>query len=239
MSRASFCRNMGRKAVISQNGLMLSVILPVILAACSQSGKERQDGYGVRPSNYSEIMPEAQSVGHQYVPATLKDSPNSPVAYHVTPSVSYEDDTLDTNLAASLELADYYRSVKRSGWQHWLQAEGPYTVLTIPNEVLEAYGKSWNNGLFGSANQARLARLIGQTILVGNWAMPRLRREAKNHGGIVETESISGVKITLRPLSGGGIQVISPDGQTRLQPGYFPQANGVFYVSETVLPVVP
>lgn len=201
---------------------------------------DRQDVSQVRPSGYARLLPPAKSVEDQYVPPKDGDSPNSQAAYHVTPVVSYEDHTFDENLSGALEEADYYVALKEAGWQRWLQEEGPYTVLAMPNKALEAYVATWPGGWRDQRNRDRLKGLIGQTILKGRWDLSKIRRKARLNGGRVSVMTLSGASITLRPLpSSGAVLVQSPYGQTHLVGGSYPQSNGVLYMTDSVLPFDP
>ncbi|QHI95792.1 hypothetical protein GT348_05610 [Aristophania vespae] len=216
--------------------LISSILLGGALSAC-QSGAEpdRQDPYFVGPSNYSEILPDAKSATNQYHSAKKGESSSSPIAFHSTPTVSYEDNTLDENISSSIELADYYAAVKQAGWQRWLQAEGPYTVLALPNEILEDYSRKVPGGLMAPSNQKQLSRFIGGTILIGNYSLPSLRKRAQFLNGNVEATTLSGTKIFLRPLPSGEVIVITPQGgMTRFTGQVYPQSNGTLYLLNSI-----
>ncbi|MXV43662.1 hypothetical protein GS501_01050 [Saccharibacter sp. 17.LH.SD] len=215
----------------------MGIVLLLGGGGCSHQSPDRQDMYFTRPSGYSEVMPRAKSIEREFVPSKDGESPNSPVAYHVTPSVSYEDRTLDENLASSLENADYYRAVKRAGWQRWLQAEGPYTVLAISDDALEAHVKEWPGRWDAPENHARLVRLIGQTILVGKWDLPTLIKQARRHNGVVTVTTFNGTHLALQLLSSSGDIALQDEGhEFHVMGKGFPQSNGMLYMIDTVLP---
>lgn len=242
-----------RSGVSASSGVSFSPALPLGLAlaaatlglaGCSHGkphAPDRQNLTLVRPSDQARLLPEEHSVHDQYRPGGPHSRPDSPVAYDPTPNMSYEDDTLDDNLAGSLELADYYDMVKRAGWGRWLMAGGPYTVLALPNAQMEALSRTWpGEGMTDPANHERLATFIGQSILVGKWSRPALKKalstkKAQKAGGIVKTRTLTGQKVTLRLLPTGVIQLIGPEGTVSLRDKGYPQSNGIFYVTDREL----
>lgn len=114
-----------------------------VVAGCGGNIPDRQGHYHVQQSTYSELLPDAVSITDQYIEPRKEQAPSSQFAYHMTPTVSFEDNTLDDNISSSIELADYYAAVQQAGWVQWLQAAGPYTVLAVPNGPLESYSHNW------------------------------------------------------------------------------------------------
>lgn len=206
------------------------------LIGCQSSDFTKQGDYAVRPSLHAEILPEDHTVAKQYVPSGLRDSPNSPVAYHTPPSVSYEDQTFDNNLAGSLELVDYYKAVQKAGLQYVLQARGPFTVIAIANEALESYSQRWKGGLFAPYHHDAFVYFIKQTIIEGDWSPSRLRTMAKGLGGVVRVKTLAGTQLTFQLQQDGDIVVVGAFGRLNLQPTSYPQLNGTLYVADSVLP---
>ncbi|GBQ05472.1 fasciclin domain-containing protein [Saccharibacter floricola] len=222
-------------------GLMVGVCIlgGGILTGCHKL-PDRQDVSSIRPSGYMRLLPEAASVESQFVPPKDGDSPNSQSAYHVPPTVSYDDHTLDENLSGSLEQEDYYVALKEAGWQRWIQEDGPYTVLASANKAMEAYVSTWPGHWRDAGNHARLKAFIGQTILIGRWDLATIRRRARYYGGNVSVKTLSGAVVTLHPLSSSGdVLVQGPYGQTHLVGGEYLQSNGVLYMADSVLPFEP
>lgn len=207
-----------------------------VLSACGGNEPDRQNHYHVQQSIYSEMLPDAESISDQYIPPRKDQAPSSQYAYHMTPTVSYEDNTLDDNISSSIELSDYYAAVQQAGWVRWLQGAGPYTVLAVPNGAMESYGHNWPGGLMAPANQKRLADLMGDSILIGDYNLPRLRHLARLYDGNAEATTLTGRKVFLRPLPSGEVIVISAHGATaRITNQPYPQSNGTLYVVSTVI----
>lgn len=226
--------------MFSSKALFVSSVALIGSVSGCQKLPDRQDLSRVRPSGYSRILPSATSIEEQYVPPKDGDSPNSQAAYHVVPTMSYEDHTLDDNLSGTIEEADYYVALKEAGWQRWLQEDGPYTVLAMPNKALESYMLRWSGSWRDADQHERLKGFIGQTILIGRWDLPKIRRKARHAGGRVAVKTLGGGTVFLSPLpSSGSVLVQSPYGQTHLVGGSYPQSNGTLYIADSVLPFGP
>ncbi|QDH14711.1 hypothetical protein E3E11_01260 [Oecophyllibacter saccharovorans] len=224
------------------------LVLP-LLAGCTTNGQKpeppnRQNLTLVRPSDVARLLPEETSLRRQYhppLPRAGRVAPDSRVAYEAIPNMSYADNSLDDNLAGSIELADYYTMAVKAGWQRWLQGGGPYTVLAMPNQQIEALSRSWpGQGMLDPVNYQRLKFFIGQTILVGKWTPHHLRKklatpEARRAGGVIQTRTLTGEPVSLRLLPGDVIQISNREGSLRIGRRGYKQSNGVFYVTDREL----
>lgn len=210
------------------------------ISAC-QGVSNRQDALLTRSSGYSEVLPNAPSVEGQYIPSKDGDPPMNAAAYHITPTVSYEDRTLDENLASFLEVRDYYAALRVAGFQPYLQSSELYTVMAMPNKAMEAYVKTWPNPDWRAPeNREKLKRFIAQSILIGKWDFPKIKQEARYYSNTVTADTLNDTYVVLQPVtSSGSIAVQGPAGQVRLVGQSYPQSNGILYITDSVLPAPP
>lgn len=213
----------------------------VLLAGCKTSPLDRQDPLSVRGSMRVAPAPEAKSVTGHYKPAPYDAPPNPRSAYHVPPVFFYEDRPLSDNLVSAIELADFEAAVIRAGYWPYLDGGKDHTVLAVPNEPFEMYRHEDMPDLMKPAKHAYLAGLIGQMILIGHWDLPTIRQQAAKKGGSIQVPTLAGPghDVILKPMEGGGVEVIGKDGTVTLTGNGYRQSNGVLYVTDSILPYYP
>ena len=208
------------------------------LAGCGGGTSNRQDPLSVRGSSYAAPLPEAKSIQEAYKPASSDEPPNPQVKYHVPPAFSFEDRPLSDNLSGSIEMADFEAAVIRAGYWPLLEGEKNYTVLAVPNGPFEAFKHEVKPDLMRPTGRSYLRGFIGQMILVGHWDMPTIQRKAAKKGGSVQVPTLAGPghDVILKPTVFGSVEVIGKDGTVTLTGGGYPQANGVLYMADSILP---
>ncbi|GBR68437.1 fasciclin domain-containing protein [Gluconobacter kanchanaburiensis] len=222
------------------------LLLVASLAACGDPDwqgtdwtKNFQDSFETQISARTAVMPGNTEKAYQ---PSADGTPNSPIAYHAPPMLSYEDRPLDENIANSLELADYVKALRIAGLTPWISGPGPYTVFAIPNDVMERLSARWPGGLLAPANRGQLVHILGYTIAHGAWNEAALRKAIhRNHGRTIGLKTLYGdlLGVGLSP-STGELVLENMTGETnRLWGKSFPQSNGVLYFTQGALLPTP
>ncbi|MFT8980385.1 fasciclin domain-containing protein [Gluconobacter oxydans] len=229
-------------------GLKLGVglLLGASLSACGDPDwqgtdwtKNYQDNFETQISARAALMPGSTDQAYQPSP---DGTPNSPVAYHAPPMLSYEDHPLNENIAGSLELSDYVKAIQVAKLDPWISGPGPYTLFAIPNVAMERLSARWPGGLLAPANRGQLTHILGYTIAYGKWDEAALRKAIqRNHGRAIGLKTLYGdlLGVQLSPQTGELILENTAGQTNRLGSRSFPQSNGVLYFTQDALLPVP
>lgn len=150
----------------------------------------------------------------------------------------YTDRTVDESIVGSLELTDYALGLYRTGLLTLLQQNGPFTVFAPPNAPLEEQQHVMGGQLLSPADEPFLQRLMAYTIVPGAYSEHRLRAMVAHQRGPVALRTLGGrdvLTVSIEPATG---QLLLSDahGRTnRIWLSNVPQANGVLYVTQSLL----
>lgn len=231
-----------------EKGLKLGVglLLGATLSACGDPDwegtdwtKNYQDSFETRISARASVVPGSADKAYQ---PSSDGTPNSPVAYHSPPMMSYDDRPLDENVAGSLELANYVKALRIAKLDPWITGPGPYTLFAIPNAAMERLNTRWPGGLLAPANRGQLVHILGYTIVHGKWNEAALRHAIHlNHGRAIGLKTLYGdlLGVQLSPQTGELILENTAGETNRLWGKSFPQSNGVLYVTQDALLPAP
>ncbi|MBS1104474.1 fasciclin domain-containing protein [Gluconobacter sp. Dm-62] len=228
-------------------GLKLGVglLLGATLSACGDPDwqgtdwtKNYQDSFETQISARASMIPGNSDKAYQ---PSVDGTPNSPVAYHAPPVMSYEDRPLDENISGALELADYVKALRVAKLDPWISGPGPYTLFAIPNAAMERLNTRWPGGLLAPGNRGQLVHILGYTIAKGKWDEAALRRAIRrNHGHAIGLKTLYGdlLGVQVSPRTGELLLENTAGETNRLSGKSFPQSNGVLYITQdTLLPV--
>ncbi|GBR46651.1 fasciclin domain-containing protein [Gluconobacter roseus] len=229
-----------------EKGLKLGVglLLGASLSACGDPDwqgtdwtKNYQDSFETQISSRASFMPGNTDKAYQ---PSADGVPNSPVAYHSPPMLSYEDRPLDENITGSLELADYVKAIRVAKLDPWISGPGPYTLFAIPNAAMERLNTRWHGGLLAPENRGQLVHILGYTIAYGKWDEAALRKAiARNHGHAIGLKTLYGdlLGVQVSPRTGELVLENTAGETNRLWGKSFAQSNGVLYFTQdTLLP---
>ncbi|MEN3168279.1 fasciclin domain-containing protein [Gluconobacter sp. OJB] len=229
-------------------GLKLGVglLLGATLSACGDPDwqgtdwtKNYQDSFETQISARASAMPGSTDGAYQ---PSADGTPNSPIAYHSPPMLSYEDRPLDENIAGSLELSDYVKAIQVAKLEPWISGPGPYTLFAIPNAAFERLSARWPGGLLAPANRGQLVHILGYTIAYGKWNEAALRRAIhRNHGHAIGLKTLYGdlLGVEVSPRTGELLLENTARETNRLWGKSFPQSNGVLYFTQDALLPIP
>lgn len=219
---------------------------PLLLGAVSLAGcqsKTRQDVFTTPTATCAAMMPTVSGT-RTYTPRQTeaqseKQPPNSVVAYPDPETPAFCDRPLSDTLPTSIELADYTRGLSATNLLPTLQRKGPYTVFAIPNAVLEHYAAQIGGNAFAPEQHTAFYNLLAYSIVPGHWLPEQLRagvNAAPSHILALATLAGHPLYVQLEPRSG---QLVVGNGEgvtSRLWVNGIPQANGVLYFVQSLVP---
>lgn len=153
----------------------------------------------------------------------------------------YADETLDQTLRASVVLADYTAALKKTGLLATVERQGPYTLFAVPNVGMEKPGFPVQGSLMDVQNEAVLKRLMGYTIVLGSYTPEYLKTLIlKQKGPVMLMTFYNDPLYVSLDETGQQLVVKNKAGEVnKIWVNGIPQANGVLYVTQGLLNIVP
>lgn len=153
----------------------------------------------------------------------------------------YVDETLDQTLRASIVLADYAAALRKTGLFSLIERQGPYTVFAVPNAAMEKSNLPIHGSLMDVQNETVLKRLMGYTIVFGSYTPEYLKEQVLKHNGIFTLKTYYNDPLFVS-LDASKQQLVIKNKageENKIWVNGIPQANGVIYVTQGLLNVVP
>ncbi len=153
----------------------------------------------------------------------------------------YVDETLDQTLRASIILGDYTAALRKTGLFSIIERQGPYTIFAVPNEGMEKPKFPIQGSLMDVQNESTLKRLMGFTIVLGSYTPEYLKEQVLKHNGtfVLQTYYNDPLYISLDDSKQQLVVKNKVGEQNKIWVNGIPQANGVIYVTQGLLNVIP
>lgn len=166
---------------------------------------------------------------------------NSVKEFPVPDMPVYVDETLDQTLRASIVLGDYTEALKKTGLLATVERRGPYTIFAVPNAGMEKPSFPVNGSLMDVQNESTLKRLMGYTIVLGSYTPEYLKELVlKNNGTVTLTTFYNDPLFVSLDATKQQLVIKNKAGEeNKIWVNGIPQANGVIYVTQGLLNIVP